>query len=213
MRRIAGVLGLCALLLPMAAWADPLILNKFGTVSITNSGIVSQGSQLVSYFGITAPPGHTLGSVRFSTGALTSGSIWSGGTFARTGSTFDVLGVGPWAKSLTGCSKCTNPIALFTGSFVGRIRWELVSQTGKDDYVFTLSGLVEGTLWNGREMIVPTKQTIYVDQNQWTHNHRGGIGLGRTDFRVNLPEPGTMGLFGAGLIVLGASMRRKLPSW
>ncbi len=209
MRRIAGMLALCALLLPMSAWADPLILNKFGTVSITASGIVSRGSQLVSFFFINAPSGHSLGSVTFSTGALTSGSIWSGGTFASTGSTFDVVGVGPWAKSLTGCFKCTGPIALFTGGFIGSIKWTLVSQTGKYDYVFTLKGLVKGMLWGGRESIVPTTQTIYVDQNQWFHNHRGSIGLGKTDFRIG-PEPGTLGLFGAGLIVIGAAMRRKL---
>lgn len=211
MRRIAGMLGLCALLLPMAAWAAPLIINKFGSVRITNSGIVSQGSQLVSYYGITAGPGHDLGSVSFSTGALTSGSIWSGGTFAGgAGSSFVMIGVGAWAKILAGVPQ--GPVTLFYGSFAGPIQWKLVSHTGKYDYVFTLQGKVEGQLYDGRFIVGRTKQTIYVYQNQWFRDHRGGIRSGSTDFRLNLPEPGTLGLFGAGLIVLGATMRRKLLS-
>ncbi|MGO9404609.1 MAG: PEP-CTERM sorting domain-containing protein [Terriglobales bacterium] len=211
MRRIAAMLGLCALLLPLllprAAWADPLILNKFGTVSITNGGIVSTGSQLVSFFGITAAPGGDLGSVSFSTGALTSGSIWSGGTFGGgKSSSFVVLGVGRWAKRLTG--ENANRVTLFVASFVGPIQWKLVSHTGYD-YVFTLSGMVSGDLFTGRSTRGLTKQTIFVYQNQWVHDHRGGIGSGNTDFGVNVPEPGTLGLFGMGVIVLGAAMRRK----
>lgn len=209
MRRIAGMLGLCALLLPMAAWADPLIINKFGTVSITSGGIVSQGSELVGFFGITAPPGHSLGRVSFSTGALTSGSIWGGGTFAGTGSTFDVVGVGPWTKTLPGAPQ--GPVTLFYASFTGPIQWKLASHTGKYEYVFTLSGAVAGQLFSGRFVSGHTKQTIYVYQNQWVHDHTGGIGSGRTDFRVNLPEPGTLGLFGLGVIVLSAAIRRQLP--
>jgi hypothetical protein len=204
------MLGLCALLLPMAAWADPLILNKFGTVSITNSGIVSQGSQLVSYSGITAGPGHDLGSVSFSTGALTSGSIWSGGTFAGgAGSSFVVIGVGAWTKTLPGAPQ--GPVTLFYASFAGPIHWKLVSHTGKYDYVFTLSGVVAGQLFDGRFISGRTTQTIYVDQNQWFHNHRGSIGLGKTDFRIS-PEPGTLGLFGTGLIVIVVALRRKFVS-
>lgn len=208
MRRIAGMLGLCALLFPTAVWADPILINKYGSVSITNSGIVSTGSQLVSFFGINAAPGGSLGSVSFSTGALASGSIWSGGTFAGgKGSSFVVLGVGPWAKRLTG--ENTNRVTLFVASFVGPIRWKLVSHTGYD-YVFTLSGIVSGELFTGRSTRGLTKQTIFVYQNQWSHDHRGGIRSGSTDFRLNLPEPGTLGLLGTGLIVLGATMRRRL---
>lgn len=211
MRRIAGMLGLLALLLPVAAWADPIFLNRFGTVTITSSGIVSQGSQLVSYDGITAPHGHALGSVSFSTGVLTKGSIWSGGTFAGgKGSSFLVTGVGAWARTLTGCASCSNPITLFSASFVGPIQWKLVSHTGKYNYVFTLEGVVAGQLFNGRSTRGLTKQTIYVYQNQWFQDHGGGIRSGSTDFRLNLPEPGTLGLFCTGLIVLGGAVRRRL---
>ena len=205
------MLGLLALLLPVAARADLIFLNRFGTVTITSSGIVSQGSQLVSYNGLTLPKGHALGSVRFSTGALTKGSIWNGGSFAGgVGSSFVVIGVGAWTKGLLGAHQ--GPVTLFTGSFFGPIQWKVVSHTGKYDYVFTLSGVVSGQLFNGRSIRLLTKQTIYVHQNQWFQDHRGGIGSGSTEFRMNLPEPGTLGLFGTGLIVLGGAVRRRLLS-
>jgi hypothetical protein len=206
------MLGLLALLLSVAARADPIFTNKFGSVSITVSGIVSQGSQLVSYDRITAPHGHALGSVRFSTGALTKGSIWSGGSFAGgVGSSFVVIGVGAWTKGLPGAPQ-GGPVTLFTGSFFGPIQWKLVSHTGKYDYVFTLEGVVAGQLFDGRSVRLLTKQTIYVYQNQWFQDHRGGIRSGSTDFHLNLPEPGTLGLFCTGLIVLGGAVRRRLLS-
>jgi hypothetical protein len=206
MRRLAVILGLCALLLPTANWADRIIINEFGSVSITNAGIVLSRSELISVFGLTAPPGHSLGSVRFSTGALARGSIWNGGTFSGTGSYFDLVGVGAWTKRLTGHP---GTVDLFTGSFVGPVQWQLVSHTGKYDYVFTLSGSIVGMLYNGDYAFAPTKQTIYVNQNQWFQDHRGSIRMGKTNFRVG-PEPGTLGLFGTGLIVLLGAMRRKL---
>jgi hypothetical protein len=211
MRRIAVVLGLCALLLPPAAWSDSIWTNQFGSVTITNAGIASTGSELMSFFGVTALPGHSLGSVSFSTGSLTSGSIWSGGTFAGgLASSFDVLGVGPWAKAITGCPSCQNPITLFVGSFVGPIKWTVITHTGKYDYVFKLSGVVSGELYGGRFVEGYMTQTIDVDQNQWFQNHKGDIRSGNVNFSVSGPEPGTLGLFATGLIVIGGAMRRKL---
>ena len=68
MRRVL-VLALLSLALPMAAWATGIdLVNLHGSISISNAGIASVGSQLHTYNGITADPGHTLGSVSFSTG-------------------------------------------------------------------------------------------------------------------------------------------------
>ncbi len=99
MRRVV-VLALLALALPMAAWASGIDLtNQFGSISISTAGITSVGSQLRSWGGFAT--GGSMGKVSFSTGALTSGSISAGGTFSATGSSFVVLGVGQWAKTLT----------------------------------------------------------------------------------------------------------------
>ena len=202
MRKIAVVLGLCTLLLPVAAWADAIDFgNNFGTVSITSAGIVSAGAELVGFNGISAPRGHSMGSVSFSTGALTSGSIFGGGTFSSQGSSFIVTGVGKYGQPKG---------IIFDATFVGPIHWVLVSQPGKFDYVFRLSGVVDGTLYTGRVVSGNTHQSITVHPNQWSQDHLGSLGGGKTTFGVATPEPGTLGLFGLGLIVLAGAARRKL---
>ena len=198
MRRIAVVLGLCALLLPIAAWADGIDLtNKYGTVSVTSAGVVSKGLQLMSYKGIVAPPHRSLGSVDFSTGSLSSGDIWTGGTFSSAGSSFVVTssggGYGQPPKGIV---------------FVGPITWTLVSQTGKYNYNFMLSGTIYGVLYTGRSVTGTTTQYITLDKNQWNHGHRGWVSLGKTNLAI--PEPGTLGLLGTGLIAVAGTMRRKL---
>ena len=86
-----------ALALPLTAFADGIVLtNQGGGIAISNAGISSIGSQLRSFNGIVAPSGHSLGSVRFSTGALISGSLAAGGTFSSTGSSFVVIGNGSY---------------------------------------------------------------------------------------------------------------------
>jgi len=207
MRRIAVVVGLCALLLPMMAWADGINLtNQYGTLIITNSGITNIGSELKSYGSTVAAAGNSLGTVTFTTGALISGGLWTGGTFSATGSTFDITGAGLWAKKLTG--QAGSSIALFTGSFSGPIAWTLVNQTGKYKYYFTLSGAIAGMLYDGRNVTGTTTQNIFVYQNQWYKDGKGSIGLGYD--HLNIPEPGTLVLFGTGVIAFAGMVRRKL---
>jgi hypothetical protein len=196
MRRVV-VLALLAMVLPMAAWADGITLtNKFGTISIQDSGIVSKGSQLTSFNGITAPPGHSLGTVSYSTGALISGSIAAGGVFSSAGSTFDVVGKGNFGEP-------KGPI--FTGGFTGNIDWTLVSHVGQT-YVFTLSGDLTGQLYNGVMVTGTTTQTITTHPGQLNQGV-GHITLGNT--QLTTPEPGTLGLLGTGLLGIAGMFRRK----
>ena len=207
MRQISVVLGLCALLIPMPAWADPIVLtNQGGTVGITNSGVVTSGSTLIGVrlYGFNAPPGNSLGSVSFSTGALTSGSLLGGGAFSSTGSSFVVTGAGTYGVP-TG--------TIFSGSFVGPIDWTLVTHPGNSE-IFDLTGEVRGMLYTGRIEVVTTTQVIYVNRNQWNQNQQGSILTSRTRGGLgNLsagPEPGTRWTFATGLIVIAGTMRRKL---
>jgi hypothetical protein len=195
MRRVL-VLALLALALPMAAWADGIdLVNKFGTISISAGGITSTGSQLKQFNGIVAAPGHSLGSVSFSTGALIGGSIQTGGTFSDVGSSFVVTGKGP---------QVPHKGTIFSGAFVGPVSWTLVSQNGQS-LTYTLSGAIQGTLWNGRFVTGTTTQTITSTNGQL----RLGIGHIKMGETFLTPEPGTLGLLGTGLVAIAGMLRRK----
>jgi hypothetical protein len=188
-----------ALALPLTAFADGIVLtNQGGGVAISNAGISSIGSQLKSFNGIAAPSGHSLGSVRFSTGALISGSLAAGGTFSSTGSSFVVIGNGSYGQP-----KGT----IFSGSFVGPIIWTLTSAPGVKNLTFTLSGTIQGMLYDGRTVSGTTVQNIYSVNGQLSQGI-GHIKVGSTPLAV--PEPGTLTMFGAGLVALGGMFRRKL---
>ena len=197
MRRVL-VLALLALALPMAAWATGIdLVNVHGSISITNAGINSVGSQLHSYNGIVANAGHSLGSVSFSTGALLTGSIQTGGTFSDAGSSFVVIGKGP---------KVPHKGTIFSGAFVGPVTWTLISQHGQS-LVYELSGNIAGTLYNGHLVTGTTTQRIVSTNGQIAqgvgHINVGGTHVGGT------PEPGTLGLLGTGLVAIGGMLRRK----
>jgi len=188
-----------ALALPLTAFADGIVLtNVGGDIAISNAGIRSIGSQLRSFNGIVAPAGHSMGSVRFSTGALISGSLAAGGTFSSTGSSFVVIGNGSYGQP-----KGT----IFSGSFVGPIVWTLTSPPGAKNLTFTLSGTIQGMLYDGRMVTGTTVQTIYTVKGQLAQGI-GHIKMGSTPLAV--PEPGTLSMFGVGLVALGGMFRRKL---
>jgi hypothetical protein len=197
--KAALLLIVLALALPLTAFADGIVLtNQNGSISISTAGISSFGSQLKSFNGVVAPPGHSLGSVRFSTGALISGSIAAGGTFSSTGSSFVVIGKGNYGQP-----KGT----IFNGSFVGPVIWTLTSPPGAKNLTFTLSGTIQGMLYDGRMVSGTTVQNIYTINGQLAQGI-GHIKVGSTPLAV--PEPGTLGMFGVGLVALGGMFRRKL---
>jgi len=205
MRRVV-VLAL-ALALPIAAWASGInIVNRNGTILISNSGLQSIQSDLIQLNSKVAGTGHALGKVNFNTGALSSGTIWTGGTFSDVGSSFIVTGNGN-----QGVPKGT----IFSGAFVGPITWTLISETGKGcphaacKYAFQLSGNLQGQLWTGNTVNGSTVQNINAYYGQWLHDGTGHIGLGHT---VLTPEPGTVALLGNGLVRIASVVRRKLVS-
>jgi hypothetical protein len=207
MRRVV-VLALLALALalPIVASAGTLdITNKFGSASITTAGVVvgaTQYSHLMSWGGIHLG---SMGRVTFSTGAFSGTSVLSNGTFAGgAGTTFIVTGVGAWTKTLPGSPQ--GPVTLFSGSFVGPVTWTKVGG-GCCGSIFELVGKVTGTLWNGRVVSGTTTQTFVASNKQFML----GIGHfkeGDTQFAV--PEPGTLGLLGTGLVGIAGMFRRKL---
>lgn len=198
MKRVVVLLAVLALMLPLAARADLIIVNRAGVITLLNSGITSKGSNLIQFNNFKSIPPHSLGSVEFSTGALTSGTLLGGGIFSSVGSSFVVTGNGA-----DGIPKGI----IFNGTFVGDVAWTLVSGLPNKPQVYQLSGEIQGQLYNGRNVTGTTTQTFYIYHNQVITDHEGNIHIGNTT--LNTPEPSTTGLMGIGLLVVAAMVRRR----
>ena len=120
------LLAVLALALPAAAFASSQVdfSNMGGTLAGTNAGLTLTGSTLIAVNGLNGGgliTGSNLGSVSFSTGALATGSLQAGGTFAAGGS-FSVMG--------NGSNGVPNGV-LFSGSFSRSCMTSVSSQMGQ----------------------------------------------------------------------------------
>jgi PEP-CTERM motif len=189
MKRVI-LLALLALALPMMVWADSSIdvANAGGTITGNSMGLSLTGSTL---FKFGSAVGSNLGSVSFTTGAFTSGDAQKGGTLAA-GGTFTITG--------NGTNGVPNGV-LFTGSF-SSAEWTLVTlANGTHNYI--LSGAVVDS--SGR-VGATTQITVNVGKGFFN----GTATLSSGDTNLSVPEPGTLGLLGTGLVGIAGVMRRKL---
>ncbi len=194
------VLFLSCMMLPNVAFANSGtdFSNGGGTLSGTNAGLSLSGSHLIAvkgFDGLGLVTGD-LGSVSFSTGALTSGSLQMGGAFAA-GGTFTIDG--------NGSDGLPNGV-LFSGTFSGPVTWTLVTlSNGTHNY--TLAGVVTGTMGGANVTGVSVQLTI----NTGLGFFNGSVTLGGGDTTVgSVPEPSTLALFGTGMLGLGGAVRRKV---
>jgi len=196
-------LTILILTFPLAAFAHSVdFTNSSGTLSGTNSGLTLAGSTLIAVNGLGSGliTGTNLGTLTFSTGKLSSGSLQMGGTFAA-GGMFTITG--------NGTSGIANGV-IFNGSFTGPLTWTLVTlSNGTHNY--TLTGSLVGTWQNGTTVNGATVQ-LTINTGRGFFSGKTNISSGDTNIVTAVPEPGTLGLLGTGLIGIAGIVRHKLKS-
>lgn len=202
------LLAVFALALPTSVFAGSSVdyTNSGGNLAGSSSGLTLTSSTLIAVNGLNGGgliTGNDLGSVNFSTGALTSGSLQMGGTFAAGGS-FNITGNGS-----NGIPNGT----LFSGTFDGPVTWALVT-LANGTHNYTLSGTLSGTNSTGTategvtvQLTINTGKGFFTGSTSISSGDTNVLSSGNTKGVVS--EPDSLSLLGTGLIGLAGVVRYK----
>ena len=204
MLKRVGMLVVLAMAMPLAAFAGSQVdfTNAGGTLTGSSSGMSLTNSVLIAVNGLNGSSlvnGVSLGTFSFSTGALTSGNLQMGATFAGGGN-FSIVGNG-----INGVTAGT----IFTGSFSGPVTWSVIT-LANGTHNYTLVGSIVGTFANGQSANGVTVQLSYNTGKGWFNGRVKGSSGDTNISTAVTPEPGTFALFGAGLLGIGGVLRKRL---
>ena len=196
---VALVVLSCMFLPTLASASSTDFSNSGGTLAGTNAGLTLTGSMLIAVTGFNGGGIITgdLGTVAFTTGALSSGDLQMGGTFA-SGGTFTISG--------NGTGGLPNGV-IFSGTFSGSVTWTLAT-LANGTHNYTLTGVVTGTMGGMNVNGVTVQLTINTGKGFYSGSTL--ISGGDTTIESSVPEPSTLVMFGTGGLSMLGMLRRKV---